>query len=82
MVEPWCGGVSCVMNEVVDKLVWSGYRENFAEISVDIYIYIYTHLNFIVYVSCMCEIGLNVGMLHEKSDQIFSMLKWHPIRIF
>jgi len=41
MVEPWCGGVSCVMNEVVDKLVWSGYRENFAEISIDIYIYIY-----------------------------------------
>jgi hypothetical protein len=35
MVEPWCGGVSCVMYEVVDKLVWFGYRKNFAEILVE-----------------------------------------------
>jgi len=60
MVEPWCGGVSCVMNEVVDKLVWSGYRENFAEISVDIYIYIYTLISLYMYHVCV-KLGWMLG---------------------
>jgi hypothetical protein len=47
---------------VVDNLVWSRYIENFIEnriINMDIYI----NPNFIVHVSCMCEIALNIGML-------------------
>jgi hypothetical protein len=62
MVGPWCGGVGCIMCEVVDNLVWSRYIENFIEnriINMDIYI----NPNFIVHVSCMCEIALNIGML-------------------
>jgi len=36
MVEIGYGGVGCcVIYEVVNNLVWSGYRENFVEISVE-----------------------------------------------